>query len=336
MNKKTLSNYLLNAILIVGGYFLLTGLVSAGIIGKYHADLLIPVGFFIILAVSLNLTCGFLGQLPLGHAGFMAVGAYTSAMFTKTIQLDNTLLAFGLSLMLGGLTAALFGVVVGLPALRLSGDYLAIITLGFGEIIKGILLNLNVTGGARGLKGIPKYTNLSWVYICLVLTIFIIHTLIRSRFGRAIISIRENEIAAASCGINTTFYKTMTFAIAAFFAGVAGGLYAHYIGVLYPTTFGFSMSIEILVMVVLGGMGSITGSVISAAGLRLLPEMLRTFSDYRMVIYSLLLIAVMIFRPTGLMGRYEFSLGKSFEGFCRRLRWGTKSETPREGGADHD
>jgi branched-chain amino acid transport system permease protein len=309
--KRTAFYYLLAALLTVGFYFVLTGLIRAGVIGKYHADMLIPVGFYIMLAVSLNLTCGFLGQLPLGHAGFMAVGAYTSALATRYLPFEGAL-GFWIALLLGALMAAAFGVVVGLPALRLSGDYLAIITLGFGEIIKGILLNLNFTGGARGFKGIPKQTDLTTVYICLVLTLFFIRTLINSRFGRAIISIRENEIAAESCGIHTTFYKTMTFSIAAFFAGLAGGLYAHYIGVLYPTTFGFDTSIEILVMVVLGGMGSITGSVISAATLRLLPEMLRAFLDYRMVIYSLLLIVVMIFRPTGLMGRYEFRLSKIF------------------------
>jgi branched-chain amino acid transport system permease protein len=252
----------------------------------------------------------------------MAVGAYASAIFMKATELPN-FVAFPIGIILGGIVAAIFGFIIGIPALRLKGDYLAIITLGFGEIIRVVLLNIdgvlgfNFTYGASSLKTIPKTTTFINTFICVFIVCFIIHTVMKSRHGRAVLSIRENEIAAESCGINTTYYKTMAFVMSAFFAGVAGSLYAGYVGILNPSSFAFMKSIEILVMVVLGGMGSMVGSVISATGLTVLPEFLRTFSEYRMVIYSLLLIVVMIFKPTGLMGTYDFSmsrlLGKSWE-----------------------
>lgn len=307
MANKTSFRYIVNTVVLAVLFLALNSFVNSGT-SVYYAKQLMPIGIYIIMAVSLNLTCGFLGQLPLGHAGFMAVGAYTSAIFTLHVDWGMPNLEFGAALLLGGLMSAAFGVVVGLPALRLRGDYLAIITLGFGEIIRNIILNMEITGGAKNLRGIEKLTSFPWTFFCVVATVFLITTLIRSRHGRAIISIRENEIAAAACGVNTTFYKTMAFTIAAFFAGIGGGLYAHYVGVLSAPTFGFSKSIEILVMVVLGGMGSIAGSVISATALTILPELLRTFADWRMVIYSLLLVIVMIFRPKGLMGTYDFSL----------------------------
>jgi branched-chain amino acid transport system permease protein len=220
---------------------------------------------------------------------------------------------FPISLLLGFVTAAAFGVLIGLPALRLRGDYLTIVTLGFGEIIRVIILNLGFTGGAFGLKGIPRLTTFTSVYISVIVTLFVINTLIKSRHGRAIISIREDEIAAEASGIPTTYYKVLAFAISAGFAGVAGGLYAHILMILDPTTFGFMRSVEILVIVVLGGLGSNFGSVVSASVLTALPEVLRDFAQYRMVIYSLLLIIVMIFKPSGLCGRYEFSLGDSID-----------------------
>jgi branched-chain amino acid transport system permease protein len=214
----------------------------------------------------------------------------------------------------------MFGIVIGLPALRLKGDYLAIITLGFGEIIRVIILNLKFTGGAYGLKGIGRQTTVTWVYIFVLITIYVISALIKSRHGRAILSIREDEIAAEASGIPTTYYKALAFTVSAGFAGVAGGLYAHYLSILDPSTFGFMRSVEILVIVVLGGLGSIFGSVISAAVLTILPELLRQFEQYRMVIYSLLLVAVMIFKPSGLCGRYEFSLGDSIDRLCAAIR----------------
>ncbi len=296
-------------VLIALGYLLITGLNSSGMIKRYYMLMLIPIGYNIILTVSLNLTAGFLGQLPLGHAGFMAIGAYSSALFSIYMSLPPYL-EFPLALIFGGLMASAFGILIGLPVLRLKGDYLAIITLGFGEIIRVILNNMNITGGAFGLKGIPKYTTIGAVYICVVITLYITTTLLRSRHGRAVLSIREDEIASEASGIPTTYYKVTAFSISAFFAGLAGGLYAHYLCILDPANFGFAKSVDFLVMVVLGGMGSVLGSVVAATGLTLLPELLRGFSEYRMVIYSLLLVIVMIFKPSGLFGKYDFSLSR--------------------------
>ena len=327
--------YLINTVLVVLLFFALQAL-SAGVLSTYQNKVLLLVGINIILAVSLNVATGYLGQLPLGHAGFMAVGAYTSALFTKYCTWPEPV-AFAAGLALGALMACLFGVLIGIPALRLSGDYLAILTLGFGEIIRITLNNIdNVLGfslfyGAKGLKNIPKYSDLLSVFLCVVLTCFFIHTMIKSRHGRAVLAIRDNEIAAESCGIQTTYYKVMAFAFSAAFAGLAGGLYAGYLGVLDPASFDFMKSIEILVMVVLGGMGSMLGSILSATVLTILPEALRSFSDYRMVLYSVVLIFMMIFRPGGLLGSYGFSLSRiiskalSFTG-----RKGAKEEAHHE------
>jgi branched-chain amino acid transport system permease protein len=312
LTDKTWFRYIVNTLavgVLFGLLVLLTGPTGeGGLLNKYMSQIFIPIGINIILAVSLNLTAGFLGQLPLGHAGFMSVGAYAAALFSIHTDFPKSI-SFPISLIIGGIVAAIFGIVIGLPALRLKGDYLAIITLGFGEIIRVIILNMpKITGGAYGLKGIPKETTVISVFVCVVVTIFLIHALIKSRHGRAIISIREDEIASEASGIPTTYYKVMAFSISAFFAGIAGGLYAHYIGILDPTGFGFMRSVEILVMVVLGGLGSIIGSVVAAGALTVLPELLRGFSEYRMVVYSLLLILVMVFKPSGLFGRYDFSL----------------------------
>jgi branched-chain amino acid transport system permease protein len=294
-------------------------LIETRVLNRYQAQMLIPTGFNIILAVSLNLSAGFLGQLPLGHAGFMSVGAYAAALFSMAFSLP-VWIEFPLALIAGGLTAAAFGVVIGLPALRLRGDYLAIITLGFGEIIRVIILNLKFTGGAYGLRGIGRRTTVTWVYISVLVTLFVISTLIKSRHGRAILSIREDEIAAEASGIPTTYYKVLAFTVSAGFAGVAGGLYAHYLSILDPSSFGFMRSAEILVIVVLGGLGSLFGSVVAATVLTILPELLRGFAEYRMVIYSLLLVMVMIFKPSGLCGRYEFSLGDTLDELFTRVR----------------
>ena len=251
--------YLINTVL-VALLFIGLQLLSANMLSTYQNKVLLLVGINVILAVSLNVATGYLGQLPLGHAGFMAVGAYTSALFTKYCTWPEPV-AFAAGLALGAAMACLFGVLIGIPALRLSGDYLAILTLGFGEIIRITLNNIdNVLGfslfyGAKGLKNIPKYSDLLSVFLCVVLTCFFIHTMLKSRHGRAVLAIRDNEIAAESCGIQTTYYKVMAFSFSAAFAGLAGGLYAGYLGVLDPASFDFMKSIEILVMVVLGGMG---------------------------------------------------------------------------------
>jgi branched-chain amino acid transport system permease protein len=317
--KKAWFRYLFNATAIMLLFGVILILTEFDILNRYYALMMIPIGYNIILAVSLNLAAGFMGQLPLGHAGFMAIGAYASALFTMSSGLPS-FIAFPLSIALGAVVAGLFGILIGIPALRLKGDYLAIITLGFGEIIRVVILNLPFTGGAYGLKGIPKYTNVPWTLVWVFITIYVIYTLIKSRHGRAILSIREDEIAAEASSISTTFYKVTGFAVSAFFAGVAGGLYAHYLCILDPPSFGFMRSCEILVMVVLGGMGSIIGSVVSAVVLTILPELLRGFSQYRMVIYSLVLVIVMVFRPSGLFGKYDFSMGKTVDSFIARTR----------------
>jgi len=304
--KKIQGSYLLNLLFIAAVFTVLFILQKTGLINKFYLSILIMILINIVLTVSLNLATGFLGQLTLGHAGFMSVGAYASALFTMKSGLPTTI-SFPIALLLGGLVAALFGIIIGIPALRLKGDYLAIITLGFGEIIRVIILNVKFTGGAFGLTGIDTLTNLPYAYFVAVLTIAVMFLLIRSRHGRAIISIREDEIAAEASGINTTYYKMLAFTIAAFFAGVAGGLFAHLISVLDATKFGFAYSIDIMVMVVLGGMGSITGSVLAATVLTVLPELLRQFSTYRMLVYAILLILMMLFRPSGLFGRKELS-----------------------------
>ncbi len=307
MKNKRLLSYALNLIMLAVIFAVMLCLINAKVLNRYYTGIAIMVCINVIMATSLNLTTGFLGQLALGHAGFMAIGAYAAALFTKNVGLDISV-SFPISLIVGGLFSAVFGVIIGIPALRLRGDYLAIITLGFGEIIRVIIINLEFTGGAKGLSRISRVTDFPYVYIIMALVVALLFTLGRSRHGRAILSIREDEVAAEASGIPTTYYKVFAFTLAAFFAGVAGGLYAHYAGVLDPKNFGFNKSIEYLVMVVLGGMGSISGSIIAATVLTLLPEVLRGFSDYRMLVYSLMLILMMLFRPSGLLGTREFTL----------------------------
>jgi len=314
MPLRYVINTALFAMLLLAG----TALVNSGAVSGYYTKVLMLIGINIILTVSLNIATGYLGQLPLGHAGFMAVGAYASAIFMTRSGLDPSV-SFPIGLLLGAVTAGIVGILIGIPALRLKGDYLAIITLGFGEIIRVVLLNIDsvlgfkFTYGAASLKNIPKSTTFFNTFLCVGIVCFLIHTMMKSRHGRAILSIRENEIAAESCGINLTYYKVLGFAASAFFAGLAGALYASYLGILNPSSFGFMKSIEILVMVVLGGMGSMVGSVLSATVLTAIPELLRAFSEYRMIVYSMLLITVMIFKPSGLMGQFDFSLSRVLE-----------------------
>ena len=327
------ARYAINALLVL--VFLVIGeaLISGGVVNRYQSGVLEQVGIYIIMAVSLNIATGYLGQLPLGHAGFMSVGGYSCALFIMklmpvvglnakamaTMASPAAILLFIGGVVFGGVCAAICGLIIGIPALRLKGDYLAIITLGFAEIIRVIMLNIDgvlgfeLTGGAKGLTGIPAYTNFLNTFVVVVISLFLIHTMMKSRHGRAILAIRDNEIAAEASGVNTTYYKTLAFVVSAFFAGVGGGLYAGCIGVMAPAKFGFLKSVEILVMVVLGGMGSMLGSVVSATVLTILPEALRAFSDYRMLAYSIVLILVMIFRPQGLFGSYDFSLSRVVE-----------------------
>ncbi len=283
---------------------------------------------YVILAVSLNLINGIAGQFSLGHMGFAAVGAYvsgtmTTLIFKLTPQAPEGMLIFVLSIIAGGVAAAFIGFLIGFPSLRLKGDYLAIVTLGFGEIIRTVFNNIDYVGGPRGLLGIPKFSNFTVIFIATFLTVVIIRNLIESSHGRVMLSIRENELAAELVGIDTTKYKVLAFSTGAFFAGIAGGLFAHLLQLAHPTQFGFIKSVEVLIMIYAGGIGSITGSMIAAFALTFLSEGLRLGirivadatglpigGEWRMVIYALLLIFVMLFRTEGLMGTKESRLLK--------------------------
>ena len=313
--KGKLLSYGLNVIFAILIYILLNLAIGADLL---ETDLLILIGINCIMAISLNLATGLLGELCLGHAGFMAVGAYTAALFVMRGPLPEEI-AFPVSLLLGGLVTAVVAFLVGLPALRLRGDYLAIITLAFGQIITILLRSFPMTGGAKGLSGIPFLSTFRSTFIVLVIVIYLIYALIRSRHGRAIMAIREDDIAAEASGINITRFKMLAFVLSAFFAGIAGGLFAMNQGILLPSKFDFNYSIDFMVMVVFGGMGSITGSILSATILTLLPELLRNFSSYRLLIYAVLLIVLMIFKPEGLLGQKEVSQ-HFFRQLSRRLR----------------
>jgi branched-chain amino acid transport system permease protein len=277
-------------------------------IDPYHLDILIGVGINIILAVSLNLVNGYTGQFSLGHAGFMSVGAYFSAavslFLVPTLIGDAGAFAQGAfflaALFAGGLCAAFAGLLVGVPSLRLKGDYLALVTLGFGEIIRVVFQNVEALGGALGLNGIPAHTTIFWVIAFVALTVFVVTSLVHSTYGRGFLATHDDEIASEAIGLNTTNYKITAFVIGAFFAGIAGGLYGHFKLTITPTGFDFTRSIEIVVMVILGGMGNTLGVILAAVLLTLLPELLRPIAEYRMIIYSLLLIVLMLVRPQGL------------------------------------
>ena len=279
-------------------------------IDPYHLDVLTGIGINVILAVSLNLVNGYTGQFSLGHAGFMSVGAYLAAAVTvfigpKFLGVDGgTALAQNalvlVALIAGGLSAAFAGLLVGVPSLRLKGDYLALVTLGFGEIIRVIFQNFEPLGGALGLNGIPAYTSIFWVLAFVALAVFVVVCLVHSTYGRGFLATHDDEIASEAIGLDTTRYKIVAFVIGAFFAGIAGGLYGHFKLTITPTGFDFTKSIEIVVMVILGGMGNTLGVILAAILLTLLPELLRPVAEYRMVIYSFLLIVLMLARPQGL------------------------------------
>ena len=279
-----------------------------------YALIAVAMGVNVVLAVSLNVVNGFTGQFSLGHAGFMAVGAYTAAKVTLALEgvklafvpeVVSDQLVFAVALAAGMVTAAIAGLLVGMPSLRLRGDYLAIVTLGFGEIIRSIIENLKTLGQATGLSGLPPRTNLVWVGISAIATVVMARRLAVSTEGRALFAIREDEIAAEAMGVDTTGYKVKAFAIAAAYAGLAGGLIVHAILLATPRMFTFIRSIEVVVMVVLGGLGSVTGSVVAACLLTVALEALREFESYRMVLYALLLVVLMLVRPQGLFGTRE-------------------------------
>lgn len=342
MNKTTKNNLITYAA-VVAVYLIVTILNVTGHISSLMEGLLVPLCIYVILAMSLNLVVGILGELSLGHAGFMCVGAFAGAFFSmcfKDAMPDG--LRFLIALVIGAVTAAVFGIIIGIPVLRLKGDYLAIVTLAFGEIIKNLMnvlyigrdsrgfhfsmkdmiaLGLEPDGkaiinGPQGITGTPHDSSFTIGVVLILLTLFIILNLIHSRDGRAIMAIRDNRIAAESIGINVTKYKLMAFTLSASIAGVAGVLYAHNLSTLtaLPKNFGYNMSIMILVFVVLGGIGNIRGSIIAAVVLTLLPELLRGLSDYRMLIYAVVLIAMMLFNwsPKAIGFRERYSLKRLF------------------------
>ncbi len=270
----------------------------------YFLQILVNIGIAIILALGLNVITGLTGQLSLGHAAFMSVGAFASAILTI-----KTGLPFTLNLILAGGISAMAGLLIGYPILRLTGDYLAICTLGFAEIVKVVFLNLEITNKALGLTVPPAKTSFPMpviVWICAILAIVAITFLQNSRFGRALKAIRDDEIAAESMGINLTRYKLSSFALGTFLAGAGGSLYAHFLSYINPSDFSFLKSVDILSMIVLGGLGSVPGAVIGATVLAAAPEFLRFMSQYRMLVYGALLVFLMVFRPNGLLGGVNF------------------------------
>lgn len=343
MNKQLKDNLITYGI-IIAFYAIMQTLSATGSLSSLFKSLLVPVCVYTIMAVSLNLTVGILGELSLGHAGFMCIGAFVSAFFSMCLKNSgmNSIVRFIIAILLGALVSAVFGVLIGIPVLRLRGDYLAIVTLAFGEIIKNIVnvlyigkdengmhlsftdtasLNMSADGevivkGPQGITGIPNDSTFTIGIIVLLLTIAIVINFVNSRSGRAVMAIRDNRIAAESVGINISKYKLMAFAISASMAGAAGALYSHNLNNLMaqPKNFGYNMSIMILVYVVLGGIGRIRGSIIAAAILTVLPELLRGFSDYRMLIYSIVLIVMMLFNcaPAALELREKYSLKRLF------------------------
>jgi branched-chain amino acid transport system permease protein len=293
-------------------YAIIEALLQMNVIGSFWELNLILIAINIIMSVSLNLINGYTGQFSLGHAGFMAIGAYASAIITVKFHLP-----FLLAIIVGALGAGLLGFLIGLPTLRLNGDYLAIATLGLGEIIRITILNIPYVGGASGFMGIPRYTNFAWAFFVCLFTLFFIKNLVNSSHGRACISIRENEIAAEAMGIDTTKYKVIAFTIGAAFAGVAGALFAHYFYIAHPASFTFMMSFNYLTMVVMGGLGSITGSIAGAVILTFVSAALASWPEWRMIVYSIVLILLMLYRPQGLFGNVELtslSIFKRFKG----------------------
>jgi branched-chain amino acid transport system permease protein len=286
-----------------------------GLIGAYNYQIVILVGINIILAVSLNLINGVTGQFSIGHAGFYAIGGYTSAalvvyggpwirnllQFAPPMARDIVLLLLGL--LAAAVAAGLAGLAVGIPSLRLRGDYLAIVTLGFGEIIRVFILNIDAIGGSRGFSGIPQLSNFFWVYLLVLVTILTIRNLIHSSYGRAFISIRDDEIAAEAMGVDTTRYKVLSFVISSMFAGIAGGLFGHFTMYLHPNSFLFTTSFYLIIMIVVGGLGTISGSVLGAVLVTVTLELFRGFGAFRLVMFAILLVLIMIYRPQGIVGR---------------------------------
>ncbi|WP_455715902.1 branched-chain amino acid ABC transporter permease [Anaerosporobacter sp.] len=321
MAKKKKLSYLINLVGILVVFFLLYTTFQSGVLGArttYIKGICTTACYTIIMVTSLNLLVGYMGEFSLGHAGFMSVGAYASAIVTNALASYGVpdIALFIIALFVGGIAAAITGVLVGIPALRLRGDYLAIVTVAFAEIIRVAFCNFKITGSGRTMSGITKLSSFYWCFWAMVVCVVVMYMYIRSRFGRTVIAIREDYIAASASGINVTFYKVLNFTISAFFAGIGGAMYAHYMTAMIPTNFNFSYSAEMLTEVIIGGTGSLTGSIIGATFLSALPELMRSFASYRMLAYSIVLVLVMIFKPGGIFGTWEFSLTR----IVRRIR----------------
>lgn len=307
-NMKSILVWLALVLIVFG---ILSTLINSGMIGLYYVQILMGIGISIIMALGTNLILGFSGQFSLGQAGFMAIGAYATAIMTKS---NPTYGGFYLSIIVGCLVAALVALVVGIPTLRLKGDYLAIATLGVSEIIRIAIINGgDLTNGAAGLTGILPYTTWSLVFFFVVAITILLLNFLRSSFGRQVIAVRENEIAAESMGVNTTQIKVTVFVIGAIVSSIAGSLYVGYIGTVVPKDFTIMRSIDYLIIAVLGGLGSMTGTILAAIALGFLNMFLQNFSDLRMIIYSLALILVMVFRPGGLLGTWELTFSSFFK-----------------------
>lgn len=324
MPKKYKLSYLLNFLGLVLLFCIFVLMFESNIFGTsttYIKGIFTTACYTIVMVTSLNLVVGCMGEFSLGHAGFVSVGAYFSAITSNALAGKGIpdLLLLIIALLVGGIAAGITGVLVGIPALRLRGDYLAIVTVAFAEIIRVCFCNFEITGGGKTMSGIAKLADFYWAFWIMVVCVTIMFMYVRSRYGRTVKSIREDYIAAAASGINVTYYKVLTFAVAAFFAGVGGGLYAHYMTAMIPTNFNFNYSAELLSEVIIGGTGSLTGSVIGAAFLSSLPELMRQFSTYRMLAYSVVLVLVMIFRPGGIFGTWEFSLTRLLERVSGRV-----------------
>ncbi|BEH00774.1 MAG: branched-chain amino acid ABC transporter permease [Propionibacteriaceae bacterium] len=319
-----LRTFVTRTAMLAATYLIVLVLIQAGVINAYLQATMVTICVNIMLAVSLNLVTGFTGQFSLGHAGFMAIGAYSTGLITMAIP---TVWGFVLGLATGAVLAAMVGFLIGLPTLRLRGDYLAIATLGMAEIIRVLLLNMGFTNGAAGLSGIPQFVNWSWLFVLTVGTVVLITNFLNSRHGRDCIAVREDEIAAESIGVRSTRVKTLAFMTGAFFGAVAGGVYASYFYFLKPDLFGFMQSINILVIVVLGGLGSVSGSIIAAVLLAIVSTLLQPFPEIRMILYSLVLVVLMVFRPQGIMGSRELSL----KVFSRLLPKRSKDAAATEG-----
>lgn len=306
LNKANLAWLLLSVV----SFIVLTILMKVGIIGSYYSITLYNIFINIILAVSLNLVIGVCGQFSLGHAGFMCIGAYCAGIMVKMMP-NMSGLAIGV--LIGFALSTIVALIVSIPTLRLKGDYLAIATLGFAEIVRILVQNMEITNGAAGLNGIPKLTTFPLLFVCAVIAILVVCNFTYSAPGRACLSIREDEIASEAMGINTTKYKVIAFVIGALLASLAGALFACNFYVIKPDQFTFNKSIDILVMVVFGGMGSMTSSVLAAVAIGIINVVLANFSEIRMIIYGLALVGIMIFKPTGILGTKELSFKKLFD-----------------------